>query len=320
MGLTAEQHAIRRTGVTASEIGAIVGADGAWGTPLSVWAEKRGLVESDGDADVPEHIELGNLLEPVVAALYARRTGFDLYEPGTLVHPKDPLRIATPDRIVRGMPRGCQIKKTRTMGGWGQEGTDEIPEAIICQVQYEMSVADLEVEDVPVLFFGSHLAVYTVRRDDELIGGLVECAHRFWRDYVVANVPPPPDGSERTREALSKIFPKNKGNLVPLGFPEVGSLAATVFAHAQDYILARDGGKDVEERKEEAGNALRLLIGNGDGFDAPWGKITWTAPANGKPCWKEIAEELGATPDIIARHTADASRILRVTFKKGDRP
>lgn len=316
MSLTAEQHAIRLKGVTASEIGALVGATGAWGTPLSVWAEKVGLVVPGDETDVPEHVELGNLLEPVVASLYARRTGFDLYEPGTLVHPQDPLRIATPDRLVRGMRRGCQIKKTRTMGGWGTEGTDEIPEAILCQVQYEMSVADLEVVDVPVLFFGSHLAVYTVYRDDELIEGLVEIAHRFWRDHVVANCPPQPDGSERSKETLAKMFPKNRGKFIAIGAPEIGTIAASVFALAQDYVLARDGGKDVEDQKESAGNQLRLLIGDADGFAAPWGTISWTAASSGKPAWKAIAEELGATPELVAKHTSAPGRTLRVNLKR----
>jgi putative phage-type endonuclease len=315
MSLTSAQQALRKTGIGASEIGSLVGAAGAWDTPLSLWAKKVGLVEDADDTDVPEHVELGNLLEPVIAALYARRTGFELYEPGTLVHPTDPLRIATPDRLVRGQPRGAQIKKARSRGTWGKEGTDEAPEAIICQVQWECSVVDLELEDVPVLFWGSHLAVYTIKRDDELIGGLAELASRWWRDHVVANVPPEPDGSERTKEALSKMFPKNRGRFIQLGAPEIGTMAAHVFALAQDYMLARDGGRDVEERKEEAGNALRLLIGDADGFDAPWGRVTWKQPANGKPSWKSIAEALGAPPELVAAHTPPPSRTLHVHLK-----
>jgi putative phage-type endonuclease len=315
MGLTAAQHALRLTGVTASEIGAIVGAEGAYESSLAVWARKVGLVDVADETETPEHIELGNLLEPVIASLYARRTGFELYEPGTLVHPTDPLRIATPDRLVRGMARGAQIKKARTKGTWGREGTDDAPESIICQVQWECGVADLELEDVPVLFYGSHLAVYTIRRDEELLGGLIDLAHRWWRDHVVANVAPTPDGSERTKEALSKIYPQNRGKCVALGAPEYGSLAGQVFALAHEYTSARDGGKDVEDRKEAAGNALRLLIGDNDGFYAPWGRCTWKRPVGGRVDWKAVAEALGATPDLIARHTNEPSRTLSVHLK-----
>jgi len=165
------------------------------------------------------------------------------------------------------------------------------------------------------LFWGAHIAIYTVRRDDELIGGLAELAAKWWRDHVVANVPPDPDGSERTKEALTKMYPKNHGKCIPLGAPEIGTLAAQVFALAQDYILARDGGKDVEERKEAAGNALRLLIGNADGFEAPWGRVTWKAAANGKPSWKDIAKALGATPELVAQYTNGPTRTLSVHLK-----
>lgn len=317
MSLTAEQRALRQRGIGASEIGAIVGAEGAYDTPLAIWARKTGRIAEHDETETPEYIELGNLLEPVVASLYTRRTGRELYEVGTIVHPDDPIRIATPDRLVRGERRGVQIKKARTKGSWGQEGTAEAPENVICQVQWECSVADLETEDVPVLFFGAHLAIYTIHRDDELIGGLVELAHKWWRDHVVADVPPTPDASEKTRETLSKMYPKNRGRIVQLGGPEPGSLAAQAFALAQDYVLARDGGKDVEDQKEAAGNALRLMIGDADGIEAPWGKILWTAAATGKPSWKDIAQELGATPELIAKHTPPPNRTLRVTLKKG---
>lgn len=315
--LTAEQHAIRLRGIGASEIASVVAADGAWDTPLAIWAQKVGLVEHQDETEVPEHIELGTLLEPVIAALYTRRTGNVLVESGTLTHPTDPIQIATPDRLVVDKPWTVQIKKARSRSrNWGQEGTDEIPESIICQCMWELSVTDRDVAEVPVLFFGSHLAIYRVTRDNELISGLVELAHKFWRDHVVANVPPTPDGSERARETLAKMYPANRGNLIRLGMPEIGTVAAQVFALAQDYTLARDGGKDVEDHKEAAGNALRLLIGDADGFDAPWGSVTWKRAAAGKPAWKDIAQELGATPELITKYTTEPTRTLRVNLKK----
>lgn len=313
--LSAEQKTLRLQGLGASEIGAVVGADGAYDTPLSVWARKTGRLPVEDDTETPEHIELGNLLEPVVAALYTRRTGRELYESGTLVHPTDPLRIATPDRLVRGESMVVQIKKARTRASWGREGTDEIPENIIAQCAWELSVTGRDVAEVPVLFWGSHLSIYTIKRDDELIAGLAEIAHKWWRDHVVTGYPPEPDGSERSRETISKMFPKSGGNLIPLGHPEPGSPAAEIFGLAHDYILARDGGKEVDGRKEAAGNALRLLIGNHDGFAAPWGTISWCANGAGTTRWKAVAEELGAPPELIAKHTSEPSRTLRVNLK-----
>lgn len=313
--LTAEQRAIRHQGIGASEIGAVVGAAGAWESQLSLWARKTGLVPEDDETEVPEHIELGNLLEPVIASLYTRRTGLELYEPGTLVHPTDPLRIATPDRLVRNARLGVQIKKARANGRWGEEGTDDCPESIICQVQWEISVADLEAEDVAVLFWGSHLAIYTIKRDDQLIAGLVEIAHKWWRDHVIGGTPPTPDESEKTKETLSKLFPANRGKTVLLGAPEFGTQSGDVFALVQDYVLAREEESLACKRKEGAGNALRLAIGDGDGFSAAWGKAMWTCGTTGRTNWKGLAGEFGALPEtLIKKHTQPPERRLNVAL------
>lgn len=313
--LTAEQRAVRHLGIGASEIGAVVGAAGAWESQLSLWARKTGLVPEDDETEVPEYIELGNLLEPVIAALYTRRTGLDLYEPGTLVHPTDPLRIATPDRLVRNTRLGVQIKKVRSTGRWGEEGTDDVPENILAQVQWEISVADLDAEDVATLFWGSHLALYTVKRDDALIEGLAEVAHKWWRDHVVAHVPPPPDDSEKTKETLSKLFPANRGKTVMLGAPDFGTEAATVFALVHDYVMAREEESLACKRKDAAGNAIRLAIGDNDGFAAPWGKATWMRGTCGKTNWKELAAEFGSLPDtLVKKHTQQPERRLNVAL------
>lgn len=308
--LTPAQQAIRKTGIGASEIGSIIGADGAWDSPLSVWAKKVGI--RDEPENVPEYIELGNLLEPVIATLYARRhDGIDLYEPGTLVHPSDPLRIATPDRLVRGTRKGLQIKKARTRARWGSDGTDEVPENILAQVQWEMSVADLDLEDVPVLFWGSKLEVFSVRRDDELIGHMVDMAHKWWKDHVVARVPPPPDGHERTREAISCMFRKNNGRMAPE--PPSGRTLAMRYKGASAKASA------AESEKEALGNALRMLVGDADGFEGLWGNVTWKRDSVGKAQWKAIAEALGASDELIKQHTSEPGRTLRVHLKKGAR-
>lgn len=298
------------TGIGASEIGGVVGADGAWESSLTVWARKTGQLEKN--AITPEYVELGNLLEPVIASLYSRRTGFELYEAGTLVHPTDPLRVATPDRLVKGQPRIVQIKKARTRKAWGEEGTDDIPENIVAQCQWELSVTDRDVADVPVLFWGSKLAIYRVYRDDELIGLLADRASKWWRDYVLTRTQPPPDGSSSSRETLGKLYPSVKSGLVPL-VPANPSYE-TVFALARDYAQARDDESDAKKRKERNGQELKALIGDHEGFAAPWGTVINGMRA-GSPKWKDIAQVFNPSPKLVKTHTTEAGRTLRVTLK-----
>jgi putative phage-type endonuclease len=318
MGLTEEQQALRLTGVGASEVGSVVGADGAWESALTVWARKTQCLEKD-ENEVPEHVELGNLLEPVVASLYTRRTGRQLYEVGTLVHPKNPLLIATPDRLVKGERMGLQIKKVRTRAWdkWGDEGTDQCPENVICQVQYEMAVADLELEDVAVLFYGAKLAIYRIYRDEELIGLLADQVGRWWRDYVVTKKPPPPDGSDAAKATLASLFPQSNGKWIPLspmGDAESRELYARVVQIAREYVQAREDEKAAKARKDEAGNQLRMLLGNAEGFSWPGGKVS-NAMRKGVPLWKAIAEACNAGPKLIKEHTSESTRTLRVDLK-----
>lgn len=309
--LTAEQHAIRRTGIGASDIGAILGADGAFDSSLSIWAQKVGMRQPIPDNEVPEYVRLGNLLEPVIAQLYVERNpGVQLYERGTIVNPRDGLQIATPDRLVRGEAVGLQIKKARTKARWGTAGTDEVPENILCQTQWEMSVADLEREEVPVLFWGSKLEIFRVERDDDLIGCMVDLGHKWWRDHVVTEKPPTPDGHERTRETLGQIFAKTVGRMAP-------SVPVGAYDLAVRYKEAGVRAKADEAEKEALGNQLRLLVGAYDGFEAEWGKVLWRKNEGGPIAWKEIAETLKPSAELIAQHTGEPKRPLKVYLKKG---
>lgn len=317
MSLTAAQQEIRLGGLGASEISSALGIEGAYEGALAVWARKCRLAAPDNDV-TPEYILLGNLLEPVIAELYrSRRGNVELYETGTLIHPTDPVRRCTPDRIVVGQPVNVQIKKMRSRGigdeTWGEPGTDEVPMHIMAQVQQEMGVLcanGIEVErtDIPVLFFGSRMEIFTVYRDDDLIDALADAGREWWETYVIPRRQPPADGSERTREALGRMFRKNNGAL----------LQATdeAIALASDYMAASDDEKEAKGRKDSAGNALRALIQDADGFVWGGGKATWTRDKNGKPSWKAVAEALNAPATLIAAHTGEPGRVLRVSEVK----
>src|SRR5947209_1406353 len=74
-------------------------------TAYQLWAEKTGQVEPE----VPsyEGVELGHRFEPVIAEIYADRTGRKIWYPGPFcvaTHPEIPCFRATPDRFVIQAP------------------------------------------------------------------------------------------------------------------------------------------------------------------------------------------------------------------------
>ena len=114
--LTNEQLAIRKTGITGSEIAAVAGLS-PYESPLTVWARKLDLVDDDSSAVM----ERGTYLEEGIRSWYCAKTGANVAIVGTMVHPDNPIIIATPDGIAyRGDERRALEIKAPTWRTFGQ--------------------------------------------------------------------------------------------------------------------------------------------------------------------------------------------------------
>jgi putative phage-type endonuclease len=189
----------RRDGIGGSDAPAVMGLS-KWKTPLDVFLDKRG----EGSPVVEnESMRWGTLLEPAIRQEYAERTGQVVrLEPNQLIrHPTLPHMFCTPDGITDS-GRLYEGKVARSAEGWGEEGTDEIPEAYLIQVQHSLVVTKLSVADVAVLIGGSDFRVYEVPADAELQELIVEAEAAFWK-MVQSGDPPAPktaaDAAKRFR-------------------------------------------------------------------------------------------------------------------------
>lgn len=181
----ADWLAQRRTGIGGSDAAAVLGLS-KWRTPLSVWLDKTG--QSDGSDETPA-MRWGTLLEPVIRQEYAERTGRTVTVPGLIRHARHDHMIANVDG-VSGDGRIVEIKTTRTADGWGEPGSDEVPEDYLIQVQHYMAVLALPVADIAVLVGGSDFRIYTVAADAELQDMIVSTEREFWQ-MVRDRVAPP---------------------------------------------------------------------------------------------------------------------------------
>jgi hypothetical protein len=96
-----------------------------------------------------------------------------------------------------------------------------------------------------------------------LVGQLVS----WWKQYVVTDTPPPIDGSEAWTKYLSKQF---RSHVLPL--KPADDLALEWFEqreHAKKVIA------EAEQLKADAENHLREIIGEHEGIEGPFGKLTW---------------------------------------------
>lgn len=322
--LTEAQHALRRTGIGASEIAALAGLS-RWATPIRIWEAKMG----GPPLETSVAMELGNLLEEPIAALYRARRSCLTVPVGTLRHPDLPLALATPDRAVfdaehaprdgtgatmedRGEVSMCdrllQIKSTtwRMAGEWGAPGTDEVPEDYLAQVTWEMGVAGVEACDLAVLFDKDRLEVYSLRYSPELFGALYEVAARFWRDYVEPKRAPPPDASDAYAEWLGRAYPSEKSKaLAPL--PE--ELAGDLRRYAFLKVVERGMKGALKEHR----NRICAAIGLGGGFSSEWGKATWSKARDSVGTdWEAVAREgMRMAREALEHEPMDAAQRAR---------
>lgn len=183
----------RRTGIGGSDVAAMLGLS-PWKTPLALYLEKRG--EAAGEQPDNEAMAWGRRLEPVVRQAYADATGHEVRVLSDMVrHPTREFMLANLDGFVipaSGAPkRVFEAKTARTAQGWGEPGSDEIPQQYLLQVQHYLAVTGFAVADVAVLIGGSDFRVYEVPEDVELHSMLFDAEAEFW-DRVKRGDPPEP--------------------------------------------------------------------------------------------------------------------------------
>lgn len=296
----ADWLAARRTGIGGSDVAPILGLS-KWRSPLDVYMDKRGEAPEQPDN---EAMLWGRALEPVIRQQYAERTGLEVMQPvGILTHPQHAFMLANVDGIA-----GCkvlEIKTARTAQGWGEPGSDEIPDAYALQVQHYMAVTGLDAADVAVLIGGSDFRIYTVPADAALQADMIAAEAEFWQ-RVQTGTPPPcityADAIQRYGRSAS---------------------AGTVTADAETYgawLELRDAkaAREAAETREEAAKAIlmRAMGDNGDTLADINGNAlaTWKL-AKGRATF-DTRRFTASHPDLAAEFTREGEPSRRFLIKE----
>jgi putative phage-type endonuclease len=311
MSFTPEQQKLRRSGITGSWVAAICGLD-SFRSPIDAWDWYVNGTEQPRSY----HMDRGIYLEDGIAQWYASRQlkPVTLTSPGITKHPHRN-HMCTPDRLVHDgetTPFLLSVKCPWRGGpDWGEDGTDKVPLSYYLQLQWEMYVcgaAELieppPFGDLAATIFGD-LRTYRIKGDIDVVEGLVEKADKFWRDHVLTKTPPPPNATDSYTSYLARRFPTSIESLRPAN--------AEVERLAREYKVASLAKTAAETAMSESSNMLRALIGDSEGFAGDGFKITWRS-GKGKPSWKAIATEAGASATLIQKHTPQTTRYFRATF------
>jgi putative phage-type endonuclease len=183
--ITARQKQLRNMGVGASECAAVLGLD-PYRSAYDLYIFKSELHEESGERPESEAQAIGNLIEPTTAALAEQRLGCRLVKPTSTYKAANGVMFANLDRQVEKSVRGadnCELKSTGLTEGWGEEGTDQIPERTLIQVTAQMVCSDARVSHVARLLgrWGFSFSMYRVEFNPRLAEVIEEGVLEFWK-------------------------------------------------------------------------------------------------------------------------------------------
>lgn len=231
-----------------------------WRTAVDLWLEKCGtLLPFEGNAAT----RWGKLLEPLLRQEYADLTGRSVRVPQKRIDHREVRFIACHPDGITDDGRLLELKTARTSEGWGEPGTDEIPEHYTIQVQHQLLVTQLPVADVAVLFGGSDFQVYEVRGDRELQDYIVEAEIEFW-GFVESHTAPPIDyRAPGALAAVKRLYPGTNGLTVEA---DAGCLESRArIESAKELLEAATEGRDraLAQLLEFMGEAALLRFADG---------------------------------------------------------
>ncbi|KMY26847.1 YqaJ viral recombinase family protein [Aeromonas caviae] len=305
--LTREQWLdIRQLGIGSSDAAVAVGLS-PYKCPLTLWLEKTAR-KAPEDISQKEAVLWGVELEPVLAQVYTKRTGYKVRRVNAVLqHPEHTFMLANLDREVVGHPDGPGILEIKTASYHSAPQWEEgVPVAYQCQVLHQLAVTGHAWAEVAVLIGGQDFRIYRIERDEEKIGDLIRREAHFWQQ-VRQDWQPEPDGSSDAAAALGWLFPRDDGQTVDLS-------DSSEFNQLFGQLLKLREQKEVVEQQE---SLIKQQL------QATLGEATAGLFANGKITWKRSKDRLAPDlerlgqdhPDLLSHYVKPVPGVRRFTIQ-----
>lgn len=253
----------RRKGIGGSDAAAIAGLN-PWRSPIEVYLDKIGEMPEQEDN---KRIYWGRVLEDVVAREFTERTGKRVRRRNAiLVHPEHDFMYANVDRLIVGKRVGLECKTTSEYAK-DQWADDKVPEHYILQCQHYMAVTGYKGWWIAALIGGNKFVYKYIERDQDIIDYLIQLESDFWQ-MVKDKTPPAVDGSESSDMVLKMLYPEAEPDTeITLKSESEGLI--------KQYELAASDEKEAKDRKNDAANKLKAMLGDYETGIAGDRRITW---------------------------------------------
>lgn len=302
--LTRNMSTDRRTFLGGSDVAAVLGLS-PYRTPLDLYYQKTTEASDEEETRNAVAKLRGKRLEPYVCDMLTQEHGLFLLSRNQRYTDPEHQFLAcevdaeTPSEGGRGIDN-VEIKTVHPfkMKEWGEELTDSIPVHYTAQAMHGLMITGRDVCRFAVLI-GDELRLYRVERDIEIIKGMRAREVAFWRDHVLAHIPPEP-----VNEAdVSRLFDKDSGT----------SIEATddIADHVSYMRLANVDIAQLEKERDRARLAVELFMGDAAALTRH-GKViaTWKSQTTNRLDQKALT---AAHPELVEQFKrASESRVFRV--------
>ena len=186
----------RRRGIGGSDAAAILGIS-PWRTARDLYYDKLNVVKADMDENWVA-LEMGHLLEDLVARIFAKKTGLHIFQRKVMFqHPLYPWMLADLDYLVE-LPDGSnailEIKTTNynARENWWYNGEEIVPVYYESQGRHYMSVMNLDRVYFCCLYGNNEdeVIIRHLDRDYAYESELIALEDAFWNDHVQKHQPP----------------------------------------------------------------------------------------------------------------------------------
>ena len=188
----------RRKGVGGSDASIILGIS-PFATARDLYYDKLNIVSYKDDAGNWVALQIGHLLEDLVAEIFHKKTGYPIYQDKRMYyHPLYPYMLANVDYFVT-LPSGetaiLEIKTTNynARDNWWIDGEETIPVNYQAQGRHYMAVMNLNHVFYCCLYGNSKddVIIRHIERDAAYEEELIALEGIFWNEHVLKQVPPP---------------------------------------------------------------------------------------------------------------------------------
>jgi putative phage-type endonuclease len=285
----------RRGGVGGSDVAALCGFS-TFASPMTVYLDKTGQLPDD---DGNEAMRWGQLLEPVIAREFEERTGLYVRcQQWCAQHDDLSWARATLDGLVietRWPDDALGVYECKTTHD--RTWAEKIPDHVAVQIQWQLGITGYTNAWLAVLHGGQRLDIHEIEANPAVFRALLDLAGRFWRDHVLAEMPPPADSNPATTRALKAAFTAvDEGQAVELDGDARD--AALEWLHAKAF--AAEAQRDVDRIE----NTLRTTLGEAE-----------VATIDGEPVatWKQQQARRIDTTALRDAHPAIADEFTTTT-------